>query len=119
MRRNEESTAPAHTHPQHALIPAGDDLTRTQTERQRLAAVPTGVEFLSGGVRNTHVVHLDGAAVSGLLPFTDLDVGDLQVGRWRTFDEVDLGTLERHVHPWLSALRRWGAKAIALRALVN
>ena len=66
VRRDDEPAAAADLHARHALVPAGDDLAGAERERERLAAVPGGVELLAGGVGDADVVHDDGVAGRGL-----------------------------------------------------
>src|SRR5690606_30400971 len=97
VRRDGELAAAADPHPQDALVPAGDDLADAELEAERLAPAPGGVELLPRGVRDPDVVHGEAGAVHGLLALADGDVLDLQLGRRRAVDEVDLGTFERHL----------------------
>src|SRR5687767_11940550 len=43
--RNRQRALTADLHPGHALIPAGNDLTATEPERERLVAIAGTVEF--------------------------------------------------------------------------
>src|SRR5690349_11753423 len=55
VRRDGQLAAAAHLHPLDALVPALDDHADTETEVQRRAAVPGGVELLARGVGDADV----------------------------------------------------------------
>jgi hypothetical protein len=61
-----QPAAAADLHPGHALVPAGDHVTGAQRERERLAAVPGGVELPPGRPRVADVLHRAGRAGDGL-----------------------------------------------------
>src|SRR4051794_22653307 len=56
--RDDQLAAAAHAHAGDALVPALDHLAGAELERERLAAVPRGVELLAGRPRGADV--LDG-----------------------------------------------------------
>src|ERR1700722_12953978 len=78
VRGDDQLAAAADPHALHALVPALDDLPDAELEAQRLAAAPARVEFLTAGVGDAYVVHLDGVAGAGDLPLARPDVGDLK-----------------------------------------
>src|SRR5688500_14438452 len=91
--RDDQLAAPADLHALHAAVPAGDDVARTEPERERLAAVPGGVELLTGRERDADVVHDCGVARRGLLAGAIGDVGDLELTGRLAVREVDFRLL--------------------------
>src|SRR5438477_9545381 len=55
-----EPAAAADLHPRDALIPALDDPTRAELERERAAAIPGRVELLFGRPAHADVMDVDG-----------------------------------------------------------
>src|SRR3954451_8846985 len=55
--RDDQLAPAADLHALDALVPALDDLTLAERERERLAAVPRGVELLAGRPRVADVLH--------------------------------------------------------------
>src|SRR4051812_1280982 len=71
VRRDDQLAPAADLHALDALVPALDDLTLAERERERLAVVPRGVELLARRPRVAHVLHrrelagLDRRALAG------------------------------------------------------
>src|SRR3954454_14006271 len=63
--RDHEQAASAYLHPLKTLLPALDDLALAERDRERLAAVPAGVEFLAGRPRVAGVVDGGRVAIGG------------------------------------------------------
>jgi ribosome-associated protein len=101
LGRDHELAAAADLHALDALVPAGDDLSDTEAEVQRGAAVVRRVELLTRRVGDADVVHRDGGAGGGLLAVPLGDVGDAQVRGRRAVGEVDLRLVNTHEdHPF-------------------
>src|SRR3954454_11162314 len=94
-RRDRQLAAPAHAHPGHALIPAGDHLALAELELQLLSAIPRRVELLAGRERDAHVVDGDLRPGHGLRSLADADVVDPELERDVTRRFLD----RRPVHP--------------------
>src|SRR4051812_28487836 len=57
VRRDGEPPTATDLHPRDALVPAADDLPGAEPERERLAAVPGGVELATGRPAVSDVLH--------------------------------------------------------------
>ena len=62
------------------------------------AALPRRVELLAGRVGDADVVHVDGVARARLRAVADRDVLRDELGRGRSVDGVDFGSLQGHGH---------------------
>jgi hypothetical protein len=93
--RDGELAAAADFHSGNAVLPAR--YQPTQREFDRLPAAEGAVEFLTGVVLDTGVMHLDRAAGDCLRPVADDDVFDGELGGRRPGREVDLGFV-CHLH---------------------
>src|SRR4029079_4030404 len=82
VRRDDELATATNLHALDPGVPALDDLTDTQPELQRLAAVVRRVELLAGRVRHADVVHLDGVAGRGLGPVSLSESADDALDGW-------------------------------------
>src|SRR5215213_11962620 len=65
LRRDHELAPSAFLDADEALVPAGDDLTRTELEREWRARVPRRVELAPVREVHPHVVHDQGVALLG------------------------------------------------------
>src|SRR5581483_7544419 len=88
VRRDDELAPTADLHAGHALVPARDDPAAAEREAEGLAAVPAGVELLTGAERHADVVHGHDLARLGLGALAHPDVPDLQLGRRLAAREV-------------------------------
>ena len=75
-------------------------------KRERLAAIPGGVELLAGPERDARVMHRDVVAARRLLTVADDDVLDPELERDVAFRLVDLGALQCHGESLCPGLRR-------------
>src|SRR4051794_36599482 len=71
VRRDGQPPAAADPHPRDPLVPPLDDHADAQSELQRVAAVPGGVELLAAAVRDADVVRAHQAARGRLRPLAD------------------------------------------------
>jgi hypothetical protein len=84
VRRDDQPASSANSHSHDTLIPPFDDVTGTERELERLAAVPRGVELLTAGDADTDVVN-DGATTGrGLVAGPDDEILDEEVIGSRT-----------------------------------
>src|SRR5688500_589704 len=102
MRRDDQLTSATDLHPGDTLVPTLDDPAGAKRKVPRLSAVVGGVELLAGAVGDPDVVNPDVAARGCLSTIADGDVGDLEVGRWRTSREVDFWFLSHDLQPMTS-----------------
>jgi protein-disulfide isomerase len=78
-RWDRDAPTTADLHARHALIPAGDHVALTQTELERVTAVPRGIELLATGPGDADIVDLDHAADDRLLAVSHDEVLQLQL----------------------------------------
>ena len=82
--------------PGDALVPPRDDPARAEREPERRVALPRRVELLAGRMGDADVVHVDGVARARLRAVADGDVLHDELGRGRSVDGVDVGSLQGH-----------------------
>src|SRR5258706_14220790 len=82
VRRNRQPSATTDAHAGDTLVPTLDHLAGTETEVERVAPVPAGVELLAVAPGATRVVDEDSLADNGLLAVADHLVFDDQVAGW-------------------------------------
>ena len=80
--RDGEATATPDLHALHTLVPSGDDLTPSESEREGVTSIPRCVELLTGAPGHTDVVDGDIGPGRGFGAVTDLDVLHEELGGW-------------------------------------
>ena len=99
VRRDGDLASTTELHAGHALVPARDDLAGAQPEPEAVAPIPRGVELLSGGPGDAHVVDLHGAG-AGLGAVSDDQILEHELGRRGFVRDGDLRLLAHGERPY-------------------